>query len=96
MPHHGEADQPKPEQTGRRGFRDGLNDVQREVRVEGTELDPVQQIRGECQRADQRIVEGIQECVRMLLGKSLFKPGVLKEQMECWICENGEYIQIQF
>ncbi len=50
----------------------------------------------ECVHPHPSIVEGIQECVRMLLGKSLFKPGVLKEQMECWIYENGEYIQTHF
>ena len=50
----------------------------------------------ECVHPHPSIIEGIQECVRMLLGKSLFKPGVLKDQMKCWICENGESRQMQF
>ena len=29
------------------------------------------------------IIEGIQECVRMLLGKSILKPGILAGSMTC-------------
>jgi dihydrolipoamide dehydrogenase len=36
------------------------------------------------------IIEGIQECLRMLLGKSVYKPGVFKDKLQCYICENGE------
>ena len=50
----------------------------------------------ECVHPHPSIIEGIQECVRMLLGKSLFKPDALKELMKCWICENGETRPIQF
>jgi dihydrolipoamide dehydrogenase len=42
------------------------------------------------------IIEGIQECVRMLLGKSMFKPSVLKDFMVCRSCNNGKYADILF
>ncbi len=50
----------------------------------------------ECVHPHPSIIEGIQECVRMLLGKSLFKAAALKDLMKCWICENGESRQMQF
>ena len=36
------------------------------------------------------IIEGIQECARMLLGKSTLKPSVLKESMSCRVCVDGK------
>ena len=38
------------------------------------------------------IVEGTQECVRMLLGKSTIKPYVLRENMVCRAYRNGAYV----
>jgi dihydrolipoamide dehydrogenase len=35
------------------------------------------------------IIEGIQECVRMLLKKSIYKSSVLKDKLKCYVCENG-------
>ncbi len=35
------------------------------------------------------IIEGIQECLRMLLGKSIYKPAVFKDKLQCYLCENG-------
>ena len=35
------------------------------------------------------IIEGIQECARMLLGKSTLKPSVLKSSMSCRVYANG-------
>jgi dihydrolipoamide dehydrogenase len=35
------------------------------------------------------ITEGIQECLRMLLNKSIYKPYVFKDKLKCFICENG-------
>jgi dihydrolipoamide dehydrogenase len=35
------------------------------------------------------IIEGIQECLRMLLGKSIYKPAVFKDKLQCYICENN-------
>ncbi len=35
------------------------------------------------------IVEGIQECVRMLLNKSIFKSSVFKDQLACYSLVNG-------
>lgn len=35
------------------------------------------------------IIEGIQECLRMLLGKSVYKPAVFKDKLHCYTCENG-------
>jgi dihydrolipoamide dehydrogenase len=40
------------------------------------------------------IIEGIQECVRMLLGKSMLKPYIMKDQMICRKYENGQYSDI--
>ncbi|MCZ6692927.1 MAG: NAD(P)/FAD-dependent oxidoreductase [Bacteroidetes bacterium] len=42
------------------------------------------------------IIEGIQECVRMLLGKSMLKPSILKDYMVCRTCHNGVYEDIKF
>ncbi len=35
------------------------------------------------------IIEGIQECLRMLLNKSIYKPYVFKDRLKCYVCENG-------
>lgn len=35
------------------------------------------------------IIEGIQECLRMLLGKSIYKPAVFKDKLLCYTSENG-------
>ncbi len=35
------------------------------------------------------IIEGVQESLRMLLGKSIYKPSVFKDKLKCYICENG-------
>lgn len=35
------------------------------------------------------IIEGVQECLRMLLNKSIYKPYVFKDKLKCYICENG-------
>jgi len=35
------------------------------------------------------IIEGIQECLRMLLGKSIYKPAVFKDKLQCYTSENG-------
>lgn len=35
------------------------------------------------------IIEGIQECLRMLLGKSIYKPLVFKDKLQCYVCVNG-------
>ena len=37
------------------------------------------------------IIEGIQECGRMLLGKSMLKPAVLRDAMVCKVYKDGEY-----
>jgi dihydrolipoamide dehydrogenase len=36
------------------------------------------------------IIEGVQECLRMLLNKSIYKPYVFKDKLKCYIFENGE------
>jgi len=41
------------------------------------------------------IIEGIQECLRMLLGKSIYKSAVFKDKLQCYICENGVCTPIQ-
>lgn len=35
------------------------------------------------------IIEGVQECLRMLLGKSIYKSYVFKDKLKCYVCENG-------
>ena len=50
----------------------------------------------ECVHPHPSIIEGIQECVRMLLGKSMFKPEALKGRLTCKTCENGVYADIVF
>lgn len=50
----------------------------------------------ECVHPHPSITEGIQECVRMLLGKSLFKPTALKGRISCRTCEKGVYEDIVF
>lgn len=35
------------------------------------------------------IIEGIQECVRMLLNKSVFKSSVFKDKLKCYRCVDG-------
>ncbi len=37
------------------------------------------------------IIEGIQECGRMLMGKSMFKPAVLRDAMSCRVWKDGSY-----
>ncbi len=37
------------------------------------------------------IIEGIQECGRVLMHKPLFKPSVLREAIKCKVWEGGEY-----
>jgi dihydrolipoamide dehydrogenase len=50
----------------------------------------------ECVHPHPSITEGIQECVRMLLGKSLFKPEALKGRLSCRTCASGVYQDIRF
>jgi dihydrolipoamide dehydrogenase len=41
------------------------------------------------------IIEGIQECVRMLLNKSVFKSSVFKDKLKCYKCVDGECTPLQ-
>jgi dihydrolipoamide dehydrogenase len=50
----------------------------------------------ECVHPHPSITEGIQECVRMLLGKSLFKPDALKGKLSCRTSTSGVYADIRF
>jgi dihydrolipoamide dehydrogenase len=50
----------------------------------------------ECVHPHPSITEGIQECVRMLLGKSLFKPNALKGKLSCRAHTQGVYQDITF
>jgi dihydrolipoamide dehydrogenase len=50
----------------------------------------------ECVHPHPSITEGIQECVRMLLGKSLFKPDALKGKISCRTSVSGIYENILF
>jgi dihydrolipoamide dehydrogenase len=42
------------------------------------------------------IVEGIQECVRMLLNKSILKSSILKDKAACYALINGEKIDLEY
>jgi dihydrolipoamide dehydrogenase len=35
------------------------------------------------------IIEGVQEWLRMLLGKSIYKPYIFKDKLKCYVCENN-------
>lgn len=50
----------------------------------------------ECVHPHPSITEGIQECVRMLMGKSMFKPSALKGRISCRRYSNGIYEDIVF
>ena len=50
----------------------------------------------ECVHPHPSITEGIQECVRMVMGKSLFKPSALTGKLSCRTCDNGVYENIIF
>lgn len=41
------------------------------------------------------IVEGIQECVRMLLNKSIFKSSVFKDKLSCYALVDGEKVNLE-
>lgn len=50
----------------------------------------------ECVHPHPSITEGIQECVRMLLGKSLFKPEALRGKLSARTSKSGLYEDIHF
>ncbi|MCB9236549.1 MAG: NAD(P)/FAD-dependent oxidoreductase [Flammeovirgaceae bacterium] len=50
----------------------------------------------ECVHPHPSITEGIQECVRMLMGKSMFKPTALRNKLTCRTCVNYQYEDIVF
>jgi dihydrolipoamide dehydrogenase len=50
----------------------------------------------ECVHPHPSITEGIQECVRTLLGKSLFKPDAMKGKVSCRTSTSGVYEDISF
>lgn len=50
----------------------------------------------ECVHPHPSITEGIQECVRMLMGKSLLKPTILKGKLTCRKSTKGVYADIVF
>ncbi len=35
------------------------------------------------------IIEGVQECLRMLLNKSIYKPYIFNDRLKCYVCANG-------
>lgn len=50
----------------------------------------------ECVHPHPSITEGIQECVRMLLGKSMFKPDAMKGKLSCRTSTSGVYQDLRF
>lgn len=50
----------------------------------------------ECVHPHPSITEGIQECVRMLMGKSMFKPNVLRSRISCRTSTQGSYQDMVF
>ena len=41
------------------------------------------------------IIEGVQECVRMLLNKSIFKSSIFKYKLWCYSCVDGKIEHLQ-
>ena len=41
------------------------------------------------------IIEGVQECVRMLLNKSIFKSSIFKDKLWCYSCVDGKIEHLQ-
>jgi dihydrolipoamide dehydrogenase len=41
------------------------------------------------------IIEGVQECARMLLGKPIFKSSVFKDKLKCYRCVEGVYTPLE-
>lgn len=41
------------------------------------------------------IIEGVQECLRMLLNKSIYKPYIFRDRLKCYVCENGACTPIE-
>jgi len=41
------------------------------------------------------IIEGVQECVRMLLNKSIFKSSIFKDKLWCYSCVDGVKTPLQ-
>jgi dihydrolipoamide dehydrogenase len=50
----------------------------------------------ECVHPHPSITEGIQECARMLMGTSMFKPTALHGRLSCRSYTGGEYRNILF
>lgn len=50
----------------------------------------------ECVHPHPSITEGIQECVRMLMGKSLLKPFALQGRLSCRRYVGGKYEDLHF
>jgi dihydrolipoamide dehydrogenase len=50
----------------------------------------------ECVHPHPSITEGVQECVRMLLGKSMLKPDALRGKLSCRSSIRGVYADIRF
>jgi len=50
----------------------------------------------ECIHPHPSITEGIQECVRMLLGKSMLKPEALRDHLSCRVYVGGAYQDLRF
>ena len=50
----------------------------------------------ECVHPHPSITEGIQECVRMLLGNSMFKPDALRGKLSCRVNVQGVYQDLRF
>jgi dihydrolipoamide dehydrogenase len=50
----------------------------------------------ECVHPHPSITEGVQECVRMLLGKSMLKPDALKGKLSCRSSIRGVYADLRF
>ena len=40
------------------------------------------------------IIEGVQEALRMLLNKSVYKPYIFKDRLKCYAYENGTIIKL--
>ena len=50
----------------------------------------------ECMHPHPSITEGVQECVRILLGKSILKPELLKDKIRCYSFVDGIYRKLNY
>ena len=70
------------------GMQAGALQANREARLQSIAVGLAREL-ADMMHPHPSIIEGVQECLRMLLNKSIYKPYVFKDRLKCCICENG-------